>query len=140
MPSDQTQSKKQMEVSLNTRTYNMVTEKYKDEGCTTKSEFVERAILWYCGYLNNKEDLSYLPDTLGEILRGHLGRLELAVCRYLGKLAVEMNVNSHINATQSDISNEDYYKLRKLAEREVQQNGGNISFGKALAFQRGEDE
>ncbi len=140
MPSNQAHSKKQMEVSMSTGTYSMVTEKYKDEGCTTKSEFVERAILWYCGYLNSKADMSYLPDTLGEILRGHLGRLELSICRYLGKLAVEMDVNSHINATQSNISNEDYYKLRKLAEREVQQNGGYISFGKALAFQRGEDE
>ncbi len=140
MSSDQAHDKKQMEVSMSTGTYSMVAEKYKDEGCTTKSEFVERAILHYCGYLSSKDDTAYLPQVLGTIIGGHLGRLELAVCRYLGKLAVEMDVNSHVNATQANISNEDYYKLRKLAEREVQQNGGNISFGKALAFQRGEDE
>lgn len=127
-------------VSLSENTYAELMSRYKEDGSTTRSEFVERAILHYCGYLSCRDDTAYLPQVLGTIIGGHLGRLELAVCRYLGKLAVEMDVNSHINATQSDISNEDYYKLRKLAEREVQQNGGNISFGKALAFQRGDDE
>lgn len=127
-------------VSLSKDAYAGLMSRYKEDGSTTRSEFVERAILHYCGYLSSKDDTAYLPQVLGTIIGGHLGRLELAVCRYLGKLAVEMDVNSHINATQSDISNEDYYKLRKLAEREVQQSGGNISFAKALAFQRGEDE
>ncbi len=132
-------AKKQIEISLNLDAYEKMMDAYAASGCRTKSEFAERAILWYSGYIKSKGDMTYLPEALAEVLRGHLGRMETAVCRYLGKVAVELDINSHINAAKSEIPMEDYYKLRKLAETEVAKNGGNISFGKALNFQRGED-
>lgn len=33
---------------------------YKEAGCRSRAEFIERAIEFYCGYLSSEEDQAYV--------------------------------------------------------------------------------
>ena len=39
---------------------------YRQDGCNSQSEFIEKAILFYCGYLQSEYAGDFLPKILGE--------------------------------------------------------------------------
>ena len=41
---------------------------YRQDGCSSQSEFMEKAILFYCGYLQSEYAGDFLPKILGETL------------------------------------------------------------------------
>ena len=43
---------------------------YKTDNCGTQSEFVEKAILFYLGYLSAEEQKTYLPNIVTSTLKG----------------------------------------------------------------------
>ena len=43
-----------------------VQEHYKSDGCSTQNEFIAKAILFYCGYLQSEYAGDFLPKILGE--------------------------------------------------------------------------
>ena len=45
-----------------------VQEHYKSDGCSTQNEFIAKAILFYCGYLQSEYAGDFLPKILGETL------------------------------------------------------------------------
>ena len=45
---------------------------YRQDGCSSQSEFMERAILFYCGYLQSEYAGDFLPKILGETLEAIL--------------------------------------------------------------------
>ena len=49
-----------------------VQEHYKSDGCSTQNEFVAKAILFYCGYLQSEYAGDFLPKILGETLEAIL--------------------------------------------------------------------
>ena len=64
-----------------------VQEHYKSDGCSTQNEFVAKAILFYCGYLQSEYAGDFLPKILGETLEAilsmfgdRIGKLLFSVC------------------------------------------------------------
>ena len=49
-----------------------VQEHYKRDGCSTQNEFIAKAILFYCGYLQSEYAGDFLPKILGETLEAIL--------------------------------------------------------------------
>ena len=49
-----------------------VQEQYKQDGCSTQNEFIAKAILFYCGYLQSEYAGDFLPKILGETLEAIL--------------------------------------------------------------------
>ena len=49
-----------------------VQEHYKSDGCSTQNEFIAKAILFYCGYLQSEYAGDFLPKILGETLEASL--------------------------------------------------------------------
>ena len=45
---------------------------YRQDGCNSQSEFIEKAILFYCGYLQSEYAGDFLPKILGETLEAIL--------------------------------------------------------------------
>ena len=37
---------------------------YKKSGCATKAEFIEKAIIFYCGYLTANDYREYFPNVI----------------------------------------------------------------------------
>ena len=93
---------------------------YRQDGCSSQSEFMERAILFYCGYLQSEYAGDFLPKILGETQR------------LLFKQTLEHNVMNHILASDTDIDAATYQKMRGMSYQEVVQTHGQISFPEVL--------
>ena len=111
---------------------------YKGDNCSTKSEFIEKAIRFYSGYLlqNKPELVEYLAPQICTITDGIIKGSEQRLSRALFKLAVEVGVQTHVLAAINDIDNTTLYKLRDTVTDEVRRINGIISFENALRYQR----
>ncbi len=46
---------------------------YKQDNCKSQSEYIEKAVRFYSGYLDTKHAEEYLPRILSDVLEGKLG-------------------------------------------------------------------
>ena len=114
----------------------IIAESFRQDNCKSMSEFVEKAILFYSGYLHARRAEYYLPRVLGSVLQGTLGIFADRIGKLLFKLAVESNIGNHILAADTDMDVETYERLRSRSLREVKQTHGEISFEDDLIFQK----
>ena len=61
-----TEEKRRHSVWLEDATWSKVQYHYKLDGCTTQNDFIDKAILFYCGYLQSEYAGDFLPKILGE--------------------------------------------------------------------------
>ena len=115
----------------------LVDDCYADDQCQSRSEYIEKAILFYTGFLYAEKADRYLPKVLQQILAGTLDRFAERIGRQLFKLAVEQNVNNHILASDTDIDARSYQKMRGLSMDEVKRTNERIDFEDALLSERG---
>ena len=101
---------------------------YRQDGCSSQSEFIEKAIWFYAGFLHTLDAGAYLPRALKQMLDGTLGVFAERIGRQLFKLAVEQNVNNHILASDTDIDAARYMKMHTLSMEQVRGTNGKISF------------
>ena len=114
----------------------LVDDCYADDQCQSRSEYIEKAILFYTGFLYAEKADRYLPKVLQQILSGTLDRFAERIGRQLFKLAVEQNINNHILASDTDIDARSYQKMRGLRMEEVKRTNGRIDFEDALLSER----
>lgn len=114
---------------------------YRDAGFKTRADFIEKAIEFYCGYLNSEKDQSYLPGAVVAALQGSLSQLERGICLQLHKVAVELYSveNLMVVASAGDVTLDQLHKLRKRANTAVRENSGVLSLIDAYKYQNGED-
>ena len=108
---------------------------YRQDGCSSQSEFIEKAILFYCGYLQSEYAGDFLPKILGETLEAILSMFGDRIGKLLLKQAVEQNVCNHILASDTDIDAATYQKMRGMSYQEVLRTNGQISFPEVLRQQ-----
>ena len=60
---------------------------YRQDGCNSQSEFIEKAILFYCGYLQSEYAGDFLPKILGETLEAILSMFGDRIGKLLLKLS-----------------------------------------------------
>ena len=109
----------------------------KQANCESASEFVEKAINFYCGYLASKNDSEYLPklllNSVDSLIETHL----IPIRRLLFKEAVELNKLSQVIATTVDIDGDTLCRLQAKCQEEVKHINGILGFEKAYEKQRG---
>ena len=115
----------------------VVEDNYREDQCQSRSEFIEKAIWFYAGFLHTLDAGAYLPRALKQMLDGTLGIFAERIGRQLFKLAVEQNVSNHILASDTDIDARSYQKMRGLSMDEVKRTNGRIDFEDALLSERG---
>ena len=126
-------------VWLEPAAWDMVEGHYHGDNCSTKNEYIEKAIRFYSGYLDAAGADEYLPRVLADVLEGKLGALGSRMGRLLFKLAVEQNMTANILASEINVGLDDMEKLRSRCVREVKQINGEIKFEDALKYQKGWD-
>ena len=62
-----------------------VPEQYKQDRCSTQNEFIAKAILFYCGYLQSEYAGDFPPKVLGETLEAILGMFGDHIGKLLSK-------------------------------------------------------
>ena len=111
---------------------------YEADNCKSKTEFMEKAIRFYCGYLlqNKPELVDYLAPQLATLTEGIVKGTEQRLSRALFKVAVELGAVSHMLAAVHDIDDDTMIKLRAMCTDEVKRINGIINFEKAVRYQR----
>lgn len=109
------------------------------DNCQSQSEFIEKAIHFYAGYLSTQNASEFLPPILIAALRGMIQNSENHICRMLFKLTVEISLMMNVLAAGMEIDDEALRQLRARCVREVKQTNGSISFKDAVDYQRGDE-
>ena len=110
---------------------------YKKDDCRSRSEFIEKAVLFYSGYLTAEQTEGYLPAVVISAMQGSLGRYEDRTARLLFKMAVELSMLLHTVAATNEIEEESLSRLRGMCVQEVKSLKGSITLEEATDFQRG---
>ena len=134
------EDKKRHTVWLTPDAWSQVETSYTKDNCTTKNEYIEKAIRFYTGYLNTQNAASYLPRVLADVLDGKLGALGMRIGKLLFKLAVEQDMIANITAAVNEVHLDDVERLRARCIREIRQTNGVINLEDAVRYQNGWDD
>lgn len=109
---------------------------YQADNCSTKNEYIEKALRFYTGYLNAQRANDYLPRLISEMLDAKLDMLGDRIGRLLFKLTVEESMMMHIIASDTDVDVPTLDRLRGRCVMDAKRTNGQISFNEILKFQK----
>lgn len=87
-----TESKKKCAIWLTHETKELVERMYASDNCKSQSEFIEKAIQFYAGYLNTQNAGAFLPEVLSTVLVGTMDNFGQRIGTQLNKMAIEQNM------------------------------------------------
>ena len=106
------------------------------DNCQSRSEFVDKALRFYMGYLGTEDNAAYLSKAILTAIQGTLDDNNNRLCRILFKCAVELNMLCHTIAAHFRDTLEDRRALRGYVVDEVKRTNGQIRFEDAQDVQR----
>lgn len=109
---------------------------YQKDNCRSRTEFIEKAILFYCGYITSDEYRQYLPNVVISTMQATLTSFENRMASLLFKMAVELAMNLHVTAATNEIDESTLTRLRGMCVDEVKRLHGSISLDDATKFQK----
>lgn len=110
---------------------------FKEDNCKSKSEYIEKAIRFYSGYLDTQNAGEYLPRVLSDVLEGKLGAFGKRMGHLLFKLAVDQCLMGQELAAGMEIDPDQLRKARVQCIKMVKETNGEISFEDAVVRQKG---
>ena len=128
--------KRRFQLWLKPSVLQMADDLYEKDNCGSRSEFIEKAIQFYAGYLYGESAGDYLPKILISTLKGILNESDNRISRVLFKLAVEQAITMNVVAATCNISREQLEKIRGTCVSQVKRSNGAYSFEDALDFQK----
>lgn len=128
--------KRRFQLWLKPSVLQMADDLYEKDNCGSRSEFIEKAIQFYAGYLYGESAGDYLPKILISTLKGILNESDNRISRVLFKLAVEQAITMNVVAATCNISRDQLEKLRGTCVSQVKRSNGAYSFEDALDFQK----
>lgn len=117
-------------------TIELAKQHYKDDNCSSASEFIEKAILFYLGYVSSQQSQDYLARVIPATVKGIVDESSNRMGRLLFKMAVEMAVSENILAAVCDVSQPELTRLRGQCVQEIRKTNGLLSFDTALKWQQ----
>ncbi len=131
------EKKQKFALWLHPETLKKVEKNYRDDDCKSRSEFIEKAILFYAGYLTANDYRGYFPNVIVSTLKGSLDSLENRMASLLFKMAVELSMVLHVTAANNEIDDATLSRLRGMCVEEVKRLHGSVSMENAVKFQKG---
>ena len=122
---------------LHPETLDKIKELYRGDDCSSKSEFIEKAVRFYIGYLTAEDKSNYLPNMFLSNMRAIASESDNRVSRMLFKLTVELAMVMNLMAANYEIDPETLERLRGSCVREVKRLGGSFSMEDAVDWQNG---
>lgn len=132
------ENKKKFALWIHPSTLEKVERLYPLNNCRSKSEFIEKAVLFYSGYVSAQDSLEYYPEAIVNTVQGTLGSFENRMASLMFKYAVEIAMMMHITAANFRVDQDTLSRLRGKCVSDVKKTNGYISFEDALKYQRGE--
>ena len=131
-----TDKKDRHTVWLEPRVWEMVEGYYHKDNCSTKNEYIKKAVQFYSGYLDAAGADEYFPRVLSDVLEGKLSALGGRIGRLLFKLAVEQDMSANILAALAEVDLDAVDHLRGQCVQNVKHTNGEVSFEDALRVQK----
>jgi hypothetical protein len=107
------------------------------DNCKSRSEFIDKALNFYMGYLVSEDTTGYLSKILISAMQGILKETENRNANNLFRLSVEMSMMMNILAAGLEISDEELLSLRGRCVQQVKKTRGKTSMEEAIKFQQG---
>ena len=109
---------------------------YQKDNCASRSEFMEKALQFYIGYLTCNHAQDYLADVIPSTVKGIVDESSNRMGRLLFKMAVEQAVTSNILAAVCEVDQQELERLRNQCIQQIRKINGMISFEQALRWQK----
>ena len=109
---------------------------YKNDNCKSQSEFIEKAIKFYIGYLDEEKSVNYISPMITETVKATIKGTEQRLARLLFKVAVELGKLSHMTAAINDVDDETLRSLHAMCVNEVRKINGIIDYEDAVEYQK----
>lgn len=136
--SEEAKNKKKFPLWMYPETRQLVADWYQRDNCQSQSEFIEKAIKFYCGYISAEEGMRFLPAAITTVMTGMVDGLENRMSRLIFKLAVEMSMMMNILSTTADVDENTLRKLRGKCVEDVKRSVGSVTFENVASFQKRE--
>ena len=120
--------------------WELVEKRYQKDNCSTKNEYIEKAIRFYSGYLDAEGADEYLPRVMAQVLEGKLDAFGKRIGRQMFKQAVDENLMANLVAFYFEMDEDLVRKLRIKCVKNVKETNGEIDFLDALRYQKGARE
>lgn len=98
------ENKKKFALWMYPDTLQKVGEIYRGDNCESKSEFIEKAVNFYIGYLTSEDNKSFLPSIVTSTLKSIVAESDNRTSRILFKIAVELAILQNIVAATKVMS------------------------------------
>lgn len=108
---------------------------YQADNCSCVSEYIEKAILFYSGYLSSQKHSSYLPNVITSTLKSIVAESDNRQNQLLFKLAVELAMTMNIVASMQQVDEDTLRRLRGACIQEVKRINGTLTFDDAAKWQ-----
>lgn len=131
------ENKKKFALWMYPDTLQKVGEIYRQDNCESKSEFIEKAVNFYIGYLTSEDNKSFLPSIVTSTLKSIAAESDNRTSRILFKIAVELAILQNIVAATNEIDDVSLKRLRGECVKEVMRLKGSLDFDDALDWQKG---
>ena len=128
--------KRRFQLWLKPSVLDMADKLYVDDNCGSRSEFIEKAIQFYDGYIHAQKSQDYMPKVITSTLKGMVAENSNQISRVLFKMAVEQAITMNVVAATCGISREQIDKLRGVCVSQVKRSNGAYSFEDAYDFQK----
>ena len=109
---------------------------YRSDNCASSSEFIEKAIQFYAGYVSSQQNQDYLARVIPATVKGIVDESSNRMGRLLFKMAVELAVIENILAAVCEVDRQELKRLRGQCVEEIKRTNGMISFEQALQWQK----
>ena len=96
------------------------------DNCSSNSEFVEKALQFYLGYLTSKENRFFLPNAITSTMKSIVNESANQQRTLMFKMAVEMAIMMNILALNSNLESDAIDRLRGYCIQEVKKSNGKI--------------
>ncbi|WP_407384106.1 hypothetical protein [Ruminococcus sp.] len=129
--------KKRVSIWLRASTRKRIEEMYQLDGCKSKSDYVERAVAFYTGYVLSDKADSYLSNMITSSLKSIIRESDNRLSRLIFKLAVELAITMNVVAANQGVDKEVLNTLRGECIKEVKKTNGIFTFDEADKWQKG---
>ncbi len=68
-------AKHKMAVYFQPETIKKLEQEYREDNCASKTEFIEKAVKFYIGYLRQQEEVNYLSPMITETVKAQINRI-----------------------------------------------------------------
>lgn len=120
-------------------TLEAVEKQYRQDNCRSKSEFIEKAVHFYVGYICSADKSDYLPHIVVSTMQGTMDAFEDRIAGLLFKMAVELSMLLHVTAATNEIDEETLSRLRGMCVAEVKRLRGSVRMEDAVKYQNGDE-